>query len=43
MGLRWQDIDLDASTVAIRQTECSSAMSGGLHQDQRARLVALDP
>jgi integrase len=46
MGLRWQDIDLDASTIAIRQTRVllgyQPLLSTPKTQKGR-RLVALDP
>ena len=46
MGLRWQDIDLDANTIAIRQTRVllgyEPLLSTPKTQKGR-RLVALDP
>ena len=46
MGLRWQDVDLDAGTIAIRQTRVQlgyEAVVSTPKTQKGRRLVALDP
>lgn len=46
MGLRWQDVDLEASTIAIRQTRVQlnyEAVVSTPKTQKGRRLVALDP